>query len=294
MFRRRPPAHRHAVPPARRRSWRGSSPTWSVGTGPCNAAAARSGPRIAAIAHPPARPNRVSNPIGRSNSAGGRRWSWSVVCWQPPSCSARCCGPRCTTTRRTPDLPRRRPSCRSPPQRRRPPRPRRRSSTSPRTTPKATTARRTTTWRHAPIDGDPATVWSTLCYGSRTLGGKGGVGLVADLGTPAIGTFTVSDRQCPVPDPDPHLGRRHDPGADRRLGLTAEAGRRRQPRERDGVAQQTDPLCARAVQAVGQDSGVHEEPVPRRHLRDGLRRQLTARAAVVSPPSQHSSPTTSW
>jgi eukaryotic-like serine/threonine-protein kinase len=42
------------------------------------------------------------------------------------------------------------------------------------------------------IDGDPATVWSTLCYGSRTLGGKGGVGIVADLGTPAIGTFTVS------------------------------------------------------------------------------------------------------
>ncbi|MEO8267991.1 MAG: serine/threonine-protein kinase [Ilumatobacteraceae bacterium] len=47
------------------------------------------------------------------------------------------------------------------------------------------------------IDGDPATVWSTLCYGSRTLGGKGGVGVVADLGTPAIGTFTVSVASAP-------------------------------------------------------------------------------------------------
>ena len=47
------------------------------------------------------------------------------------------------------------------------------------------------------IDGDPVTVWSTLCYGSRTLGGKGGVGLVADLGTPAIGTFTVSVASAP-------------------------------------------------------------------------------------------------
>jgi serine/threonine protein kinase len=47
------------------------------------------------------------------------------------------------------------------------------------------------------IDGDPATVWSTLCYGSRTLGGKGGVGVVADLGTPAIGTFTVSIASAP-------------------------------------------------------------------------------------------------
>ncbi len=47
------------------------------------------------------------------------------------------------------------------------------------------------------IDGNPATVWSTLCYGSRTLGGKGGVGVVADLGTPAIGTFTVSVASAP-------------------------------------------------------------------------------------------------
>ena len=47
------------------------------------------------------------------------------------------------------------------------------------------------------VDGNPATVWSTLCYGSRTLGGKGGVGLVADLGTAAIGTFTVSIASAP-------------------------------------------------------------------------------------------------
>ena len=47
------------------------------------------------------------------------------------------------------------------------------------------------------IDGDPATFWSTLCYGSRTLGGKGGVGIVADLGTAAIGTFTASIASAP-------------------------------------------------------------------------------------------------
>jgi serine/threonine protein kinase len=47
------------------------------------------------------------------------------------------------------------------------------------------------------IDGDPATIWSTLCYGSRTLGGKGGVGVVADLGAAVIGTFTVSIASAP-------------------------------------------------------------------------------------------------
>ena len=41
------------------------------------------------------------------------------------------------------------------------------------------------------IDGNPATIWSTVCYGSKSLGGKTGVGIVADLGTPSIGTFTV-------------------------------------------------------------------------------------------------------
>ncbi|MEP7115228.1 MAG: serine/threonine-protein kinase [Ilumatobacteraceae bacterium] len=47
------------------------------------------------------------------------------------------------------------------------------------------------------IDGNPATVWSTLCYASRTLGVKAGVGIVADLGTPAIGTFTVAIASAP-------------------------------------------------------------------------------------------------
>jgi serine/threonine protein kinase len=47
------------------------------------------------------------------------------------------------------------------------------------------------------IDGDPATMWSTLCYGSRTLGGKGGVGIVADLGAGVIGTFSVAIASAP-------------------------------------------------------------------------------------------------
>jgi len=47
------------------------------------------------------------------------------------------------------------------------------------------------------IDGNPATIWSTLCYGSKTLGGKGGVGVVADLGKADIGTFTVSIASAP-------------------------------------------------------------------------------------------------
>ena len=47
------------------------------------------------------------------------------------------------------------------------------------------------------IDGDPATMWSTLCYGSRTLGGKGGVGIVADLGKASIGTFSVFIASAP-------------------------------------------------------------------------------------------------
>ena len=47
------------------------------------------------------------------------------------------------------------------------------------------------------IDGNPATVWSTLCYGSRTMGGKQGVGVVADLGTASIGTFSVAIASAP-------------------------------------------------------------------------------------------------
>lgn len=47
------------------------------------------------------------------------------------------------------------------------------------------------------IDGNPATVWSTVCYGSRSLGGKQGVGIVADLGAASIGTFTVAIASAP-------------------------------------------------------------------------------------------------
>jgi hypothetical protein len=36
-----------------------------------------------------------------------------------------------------------------------------------------------------------------LCYGSRTLGGKAGVGVVADLGKALTGTFTVSIASAP-------------------------------------------------------------------------------------------------
>jgi eukaryotic-like serine/threonine-protein kinase len=47
------------------------------------------------------------------------------------------------------------------------------------------------------IDGDQATVWSTLCYGSKTLGGKQGVGIIADLGAARTGTFSVSIASAP-------------------------------------------------------------------------------------------------
>ncbi len=40
-------------------------------------------------------------------------------------------------------------------------------------------------------DNDPSTAWATVCYSSKFLGGKQGVGLVADLGTNGTGTFTV-------------------------------------------------------------------------------------------------------
>ncbi|MEQ1874116.1 MAG: serine/threonine-protein kinase [Ilumatobacteraceae bacterium] len=40
-------------------------------------------------------------------------------------------------------------------------------------------------------DGNVATAWTTLCYADRFLGGKPGVGLVADLGSPRSGVFTA-------------------------------------------------------------------------------------------------------
>jgi hypothetical protein len=47
------------------------------------------------------------------------------------------------------------------------------------------------------IDGNPATMWSTLCYGSKNLGVKTGVGIVADLGKASTGTFTVFIASAP-------------------------------------------------------------------------------------------------
>jgi serine/threonine-protein kinase len=42
------------------------------------------------------------------------------------------------------------------------------------------------------IDGNAETEWITVCYGDRYLGGKGGVGLVVDLGADRTGTLTVT------------------------------------------------------------------------------------------------------
>ena len=41
-------------------------------------------------------------------------------------------------------------------------------------------------------DGELSTAWATACYSSKFLGGKQGVGLVADLGTARTGTFSVA------------------------------------------------------------------------------------------------------
>jgi len=41
------------------------------------------------------------------------------------------------------------------------------------------------------IDGNPDTAWHTVCYSSEYLGGKGGVGLVADLSASSTGSITV-------------------------------------------------------------------------------------------------------
>lgn len=47
------------------------------------------------------------------------------------------------------------------------------------------------------IDNDLSTAWTTVCYSSKFLGGKQGVGLVADLGTNATGTFTIALGNAP-------------------------------------------------------------------------------------------------
>ena len=41
------------------------------------------------------------------------------------------------------------------------------------------------------IDGHTETAWQTVCYSDKYLGGKGGVGLVADLGADRTGTLQV-------------------------------------------------------------------------------------------------------
>ncbi|MEN9645286.1 MAG: hypothetical protein RL238_1955 [Actinomycetota bacterium] len=41
------------------------------------------------------------------------------------------------------------------------------------------------------IDGNTETAWQTVCYSDKYLGGKGGVGLVADLGADRTGTLQV-------------------------------------------------------------------------------------------------------
>ena len=40
-------------------------------------------------------------------------------------------------------------------------------------------------------DGNPATAWTTVCYADRFLGGKSGLGLVADLGELRTGTLSA-------------------------------------------------------------------------------------------------------
>lgn len=47
------------------------------------------------------------------------------------------------------------------------------------------------------IDNDLSTAWTTVCYSSKFLGGKQGVGLVADLGSNGTGTFTIALGSAP-------------------------------------------------------------------------------------------------
>jgi hypothetical protein len=47
------------------------------------------------------------------------------------------------------------------------------------------------------IDGNSATAWNTVCYGNKYLAGKGGVGLVADLGANRTGLLTIDVGSAP-------------------------------------------------------------------------------------------------
>ena len=42
------------------------------------------------------------------------------------------------------------------------------------------------------LDNNPATAWTTVCYGDRYFGSKGGLGLVLELSGPGIGTVTAN------------------------------------------------------------------------------------------------------
>ena len=46
-------------------------------------------------------------------------------------------------------------------------------------------------------DGNPATAWASVCYADRFLGGKTGLGLVADLGAASSGTITADIASAP-------------------------------------------------------------------------------------------------
>jgi hypothetical protein len=46
-------------------------------------------------------------------------------------------------------------------------------------------------------DGNPSTAWTTVCYADRFLGGKSGLGLVADLGAVHSGTITAQIASAP-------------------------------------------------------------------------------------------------
>jgi hypothetical protein len=50
---------------------------------------------------------------------------------------------------------------------------------------------------NALIDGDPATGWSTVCYSSEYLGGKGGVGVVATFDVAATGSLDIDIASAP-------------------------------------------------------------------------------------------------
>ena len=47
------------------------------------------------------------------------------------------------------------------------------------------------------VDGNPDTAWKSLCYQDRFVGGKGGVGLVVDLGAASTGTISTTIASAP-------------------------------------------------------------------------------------------------